>query len=88
MFFSVAVALMYQFMFKLTNRIRVPLIPRLARMQFVSAERPPLVVRRPVPSDIEVSQSVVPEHADRIAANAGILPDEVELYGRYKAKVY
>lgn len=46
-------------------------------MQFVTASRPPLVLKTPVPSDIEISQAVVPERIDAIAANAGILPDEV-----------
>ena len=57
-------------------------------MQFVSTDRPKLVVQTPVPSDIDISQAVVPERAEVIAANAGILPDEVEPYGKYKAKVY
>jgi hypothetical protein len=46
-------------------------------MQFVTAGRPPLVCLRPVPSDIDISQAVVPERIEHIAANAGILPDEV-----------
>jgi hypothetical protein len=46
-------------------------------MEFVTAGRPPLVLLSPVPSDIEISQAVVPERIERIAANAGILPDEV-----------
>jgi formyltetrahydrofolate synthetase len=41
----------------------------------------------PVPSDIEVSQSIEPVHITEIAAAAGILPEELEPYGRYKAKV-
>lgn len=56
-------------------------------MQFVSPDRPNLVLLKPVPSDIDISQSVAPERAVVIAANAGILPDEVESYGKYKAKV-
>ncbi|MBV9742728.1 MAG: formate--tetrahydrofolate ligase [Acidobacteriia bacterium] len=41
-----------------------------------------------VPSDIEVAQSVAPLPIDRIAADAGILSDELELYGKTKAKVH
>ncbi len=41
----------------------------------------------PVPSDIEVSQSFTPLHISDIAADAGILPEELELYGNTKAKV-
>jgi len=41
-----------------------------------------------VPSDIEIAQSVTPIPIDRIAAAAGIQPDELELYGKTKAKVH
>jgi len=41
-----------------------------------------------VPPDIEISQSVTPLPIDRIAADAGILPEELELYGKTKAKVH
>jgi formyltetrahydrofolate synthetase len=44
-------------------------------------------VRR-VPSDIEIAQSVTPIGIDRIATEAGILPGELEMYGRMKAKVH
>src|SRR2546426_5735388 len=41
-----------------------------------------------VPSDIEIAQAATPVPIDRIAAEAGILPDELELYGKTKAKVH
>jgi formyltetrahydrofolate synthetase len=41
----------------------------------------------PVPSDILIAQSREPLPISDIAASAGILPDELELYGRTKAKV-
>jgi len=41
----------------------------------------------PVPSDIEIAQSVVPHDITAIAAAAGILPDELEQYGASCAKV-
>lgn len=41
-----------------------------------------------VPSDIEIAQSVAPIPIDKIAAEAGILPDEIDLYGKSKAKVH
>ena len=40
-----------------------------------------------VPSDIEIAQAAKPIPIDRIAAEIGILPDELELYGKNKAKV-
>jgi len=40
-----------------------------------------------VPSDIEISQGATPISIDRIAAEVGIQPDELELYGKNKAKV-
>ena len=42
----------------------------------------------PVPSDIEIAQAATPLPIDRIAAETGILPDELELYGKTKAKVH
>jgi formyltetrahydrofolate synthetase len=45
-------------------------------------------IQKNVPSDIEIAQSVAPLPIDRIAAEAGILPDELELYGKTKAKVH
>jgi len=43
---------------------------------------------RHVPSDLEIAQSVTPQDIDHVASLAGILPDELELYGRSKAKVH
>ncbi len=45
-------------------------------------------LRTPVPSDLEVAQAAVPEPIQTIAAAAGILPAELELYGSTKAKVH
>ncbi len=42
----------------------------------------------PVPSDLEIAQAATPIPVDRIAAEAGILADELELYGKNKAKVH
>jgi formyltetrahydrofolate synthetase len=41
-----------------------------------------------VPSDIEIAQAATPVPIDRIAVEAGILPEELELYGKSKAKVH
>jgi formyltetrahydrofolate synthetase len=41
-----------------------------------------------VPSDIEIAQAATPIPIGRIASEAGILPDELELYGNTKAKVH
>lgn len=49
----------------------------------------PLKLRNPVPSDIEIAQEQM-EHAKpitQIAEELGILPEELELYGNYKAKI-
>ncbi len=42
----------------------------------------------PVPSDIDIAQTARPLPITQIAAEAGILPDELELYGKSKAKVH
>ncbi|HEX5461972.1 MAG TPA: formate--tetrahydrofolate ligase [Steroidobacteraceae bacterium] len=41
----------------------------------------------PVPRDIDIAQSATLLPIGQVAANAGILPQELESYGRYKAKV-
>ncbi len=40
-----------------------------------------------VPSDIDIAQAATPIPIAQIAAEAGITPDELELYGKNKAKV-
>ena len=40
-----------------------------------------------VPSDIEIAQAATPLPIDQIATEAGILPEELDLYGKTKAKV-
>ena len=40
-----------------------------------------------MPSDIEIAQSVTPEPITQIAAKIGVGEDELELYGKYKAKI-
>src|SRR5271157_5388296 len=47
----------------------------------------PLKLRRPVPSDIEIAQEATFKPIIQVAEEAGIKPDELELYGPYKAKV-
>jgi formyltetrahydrofolate synthetase len=41
-----------------------------------------------VPSDIDIAQAATPIPIDRIAAETGILDEELELYGKNKAKVH
>ena len=42
---------------------------------------------KPVPADIFISQNQIPRNIKDIAMEIGILEDELELYGKYKAKV-
>ncbi len=46
----------------------------------------PIKTITPVPSDIEISQSIKPFHITEVAKAAGILDTEFEPYGRYKGK--
>ncbi|XP_062293128.1 monofunctional C1-tetrahydrofolate synthase, mitochondrial [Scomber scombrus] len=41
----------------------------------------------PVPSDIEISRAQTPKPVDQLAKEIGLLPEELEAYGRSKAKV-
>ncbi len=46
-----------------------------------------LNLRRPVPSDIEIAQEASLKPIFQVADECGILPDELVVYGPYKAKV-
>ncbi len=41
-----------------------------------------------IPSDLDIAQAATPIPIDQIADRAGILPDELDFYGRTKAKVH
>jgi formyltetrahydrofolate synthetase len=45
------------------------------------------VTTRPMPSSLEIAQGAVLCPVDELAAELGLLPDEVDLYGRFKAKI-
>ncbi len=47
----------------------------------------PLKVLEPVPSDIDIAQAAELKPINLIAEELGLLPEELELYGDYKAKV-
>lgn len=46
-----------------------------------------LNLQTPVPSDYEISRAQQPKKIDEVAYEAGILDNELELFGSYKAKV-
>jgi methylenetetrahydrofolate dehydrogenase (NADP+) / methenyltetrahydrofolate cyclohydrolase / formyltetrahydrofolate synthetase len=46
-----------------------------------------LDIKEKVPSDIEIAMSQTPKPITQLAAELGLLPDELESYGKYKAKV-
>jgi formyltetrahydrofolate synthetase len=45
------------------------------------------VTTQPLPSSLEIAQSAVLRPVDELAAEFGLLPNEVDLYGRFKAKI-
>lgn len=47
-----------------------------------------LDLKTPVPSDIEISQAVVPKPIGQVATEIGLQEDEFDFYGRSKAKVH
>jgi formyltetrahydrofolate synthetase len=53
----------------------------------MSTHKPLLAVKKPVPEDIEIAQSIEPLHIGKIAEKLGLKPDEYDLYGIHKAKV-
>uniref|UniRef100_A0A8C1ASH0 C-1-tetrahydrofolate synthase, cytoplasmic n=1 Tax=Cyprinus carpio carpio TaxID=630221 RepID=A0A8C1ASH0_CYPCA len=67
----------------------------LSAKHFLQAQEPgkwninytKLNLQRPVPSDVTISRSCVPKPIECLAKEVGLFSDEVELYGRTKAKV-
>jgi formyltetrahydrofolate synthetase len=56
-------------------------------MATTTTVKPLLPVKQPVPSDIDIAQSVKPKHISQIAeVQLGLQPEEYELYGPSKAK--
>lgn len=47
----------------------------------------PLTVQAQVPSDIAISLAQTPKPVTQLAHEIGLLPEELESYGKYKAKV-
>jgi methylenetetrahydrofolate dehydrogenase (NADP+)/methenyltetrahydrofolate cyclohydrolase/formyltetrahydrofolate synthetase len=47
----------------------------------------PLTLKRPVPSDIDIAQAQTPKPIQLLAKELGLFASEIDLYGRYKAKV-
>jgi formate--tetrahydrofolate ligase len=45
------------------------------------------VTAQQMPSSLEIAQSAVLRPIDEVAAELGLLPEEVDLYGRFKAKI-
>jgi hypothetical protein len=56
--------------------------------KLVSEARDRVKYAIPVPSDIDISQSVAPYHISKIAEDIGLQAEEVDLYGPNKAKVH
>lgn len=46
------------------------------------------MLKRPVPSDIEIAQAAEPLPISQIAEEVGLLPEELDMYGQNKAKVH
>ena len=46
-----------------------------------------LILKDPVPADIEIAQEAILKPITQIAEELGLLPEEIEMYGTYKAKV-
>jgi methylenetetrahydrofolate dehydrogenase (NADP+)/methenyltetrahydrofolate cyclohydrolase/formyltetrahydrofolate synthetase len=46
-----------------------------------------ITIKYPVPSDIDIAQAATLQPIKDVAESVGLLPEELELYGKYKAKV-
>ncbi|HVN16222.1 MAG TPA: formate--tetrahydrofolate ligase [Anaerolineales bacterium] len=69
---------------KMAKPSKVKAVRKKAVAKFVPTK---LKLRRPVPSDIEIAQEAQLKPILQVATELGIRPDEIELYGPYKAKI-
>lgn len=61
------------------------MVPRQAQARTLATRR--ITPLRPVPSDIDIVNAIEPLPINDIAADAGVLSEELVLYGDHKAKV-
>ena len=54
----------------------------------MSTSAPYIEPRSPVPSDLDIAQEAPVEPILSVAERVGLTPDDLELYGKYKAKVH
>jgi len=69
---------------KPVRKVVKKIVVRKPSTKFVATK---LILRRPVPSDIEIAQEARIKPILQVAAELGIRENELELYGPYKAKV-
>jgi len=60
----------------------------MATSELIARAAARVVYAPKVPSDIAISQALAPLPITEVAADAGLLPSEVDSYGPYKAKVH
>lgn len=53
----------------------------------IKVTRLPLDIKKKVPSDIEIASAQTPKSITTLAHEIGLLPTEIENYGKFKAKV-
>lgn len=74
------VAILMQNTLKSAERIR-------EQTRAIKVTRLSLDIKEKVPSDIEIAMAQTPKDITTLAHEIGLLPSEVENYGRYKAKI-
>ena len=57
------------------------------RSRLRRVKRLTLDIKENVPRDIEIAMAQTPKRVSELATEIGLKPDEVEVYGKYKAKV-
>jgi len=62
-------------------------IKKMANLKTWKFSALPLELKRPVPSDIEISRSQKPKNVSQLAEELELLPEEIDFYGKSKAKV-
>lgn len=72
---------------KVKTFVSLPHSPEAVIPTMTSSSSRKLQVVTPVPSDIDIANSVEPLHISEIAKDLSLSPLHYDLYGKYKAKV-
>jgi methylenetetrahydrofolate dehydrogenase (NADP+)/methenyltetrahydrofolate cyclohydrolase/formyltetrahydrofolate synthetase len=69
------------------TKVNTPLFQLATKTQSMEFAKPLKEIKSPVPNDLEISQSIKPTPIQHLATALGLKDEEVNLYGKYAAKI-